>query len=190
MRKLMLTVVASCAVVALIPATALAQRHHRARHHARVHHKRLGSDPTSPTTTPTTTPTLSVASFDPATNMLTISNSSTTNGGSVSGAVTPDTRLICISPQMQSTGEDRSHDGGGWGGQWGGDNGGGDNGGGDNSQGDESNQSCSTANLTTGTPVQFADLSMSSNGNNWDVVVLITQPSTVPTVPDTDNDGD
>jgi hypothetical protein len=40
------------------------------------------------------------------------------------------------------------------------------------------------------TPVLFADLSLSSNGTNWDKVVLQVAPSTPPSVPDTDNDGE
>jgi hypothetical protein len=188
MRKMFLIVAASGAVMALTPATALARHHGRHGHHVRVHHKKFGSDQTSTTTTPTAT----VASFDPTTNMLTIS----ANGGSVSGTVTPDTRLVCISPQptgMEPTGEDQGHDhgGDGGGGNWGGDGGGGNWGGDDQGQGDDDmNQSCTTANLVATTPVQFADLSISGAGMNWDVVVLVTQPSTVPTVPDTDNDGD
>jgi hypothetical protein len=64
-------------------------------------------------------------------------------------------------------------------------------GGDDHGQGDdEHHNQCTTADLMSGTPVKFPDLSMSSAGTNWDVVVLETQPSTVPTVPDTDNDGD
>ena len=39
-------------------------------------------------------------------------------------------------------------------------------------------------------PCLFADLSLSSNGTNWDKVVLQVAPSTAPSVPDTDNDGD
>jgi len=67
----------------------------------------------------------------------------------------------------------------------------GDNNQGDDDQGDDEGENqCTTADLMAGTQVKFADLSMSSSGTNWDVVVLVTQPSTVPTVPDTDNDGE
>jgi hypothetical protein len=181
-------VVASAAVMALMPATALARHHNRHRHHVRVHHRQLGSDPA-----PTTAPTMFVAGFDSRTNILQIS----ANGGTVSGTVTPNTRLVCISPQvtgMEPTGEDQSQHQAG---DLGAGNGSGDNGGGDRGLGagqgpgdDESNQMCTTANLVTNTQVRFADLSVSSAGTNWDVVVLVTQPSTTPTVPDADNDGD
>jgi hypothetical protein len=134
-------------------------------------------------------------SFNTMTNVLTISDGTQ----QIMGTVTPDTRLICVAPQQppntsppntSPTGTWQGHDGGG--GQWGGDhNGGGNDQGDDQGQGDdEHHNQCTTADLMSGTPVKFADLSMSSAGTNWDVVVLETQPSTVPTVPDTDNDGD
>ena len=196
MRKLMLSVVAGCALVAVAPASALAHgRHHHSRHHARIHHKRFGTDPVSPTTPVNTAPaTLSVVSFNTATNVLTISDA---NGQQIMGTVTPDTRLICVPPQQPPntspmntapTGTWQGHDGGGWGGDQ---NGGGNDQGDDQGQGDDEHQNqCSTADLMANTPVLFADLSLSSNGTNWDKVVLQVAPSTAPNVPDTDNDGD
>jgi hypothetical protein len=213
MRKMFLIAVAVCALLAIAPATALAKHrsHHHRTHHARVHHKKFGSDPAPPSTpSGTTTPvntapaTLSVVKFDPTTGVLTISDAS---GQQIMGTVTADTRLICVEPQQPPntspntsptntapTGAWRGHDHGG-------DNGGGDQGGGGNDQGDDQGQGddegqdegqnqCTTADLTPGTPVQFADLSMSSNGTRWDTVVLQVAPSTAPTVSDTDNDGD
>jgi hypothetical protein len=209
MKKLMLAAVAACAVVAFLPASALAQRHskhhRRAHHHTRVHHKKFGTDPTAPTTpSGTTTPvntapaSLSVVSF--TNNVLTISDAS---GQQIMGTVTSDTRLICVTQQPSNTapsntmptsmgGSWHGHDHGGWGG---GDQGGGGNDQGDDDQGqgdDEGhNQQCTTADLMAGTPVLFADLSLSSNGTNWDTVVLQVPPSTTaPSVPDTDNDGE
>jgi hypothetical protein len=194
MRKMFLIAVASCALLAIAPATALAKHHSRRGHHARVHHKKFGTDPASGTTTPVNTApaTLSVVSL--ANGVLTISDA---NGQQIMGTVTPDTRLICLTqeqppntqpPNTQPSGTWQGHDHGGWGG----DNGfGPGQGGDDQGQGDdEQRNQCTTADLMSGTPVKFADLSMSSAGTNWDVVVLETQPSTVPTVPDTDNDGD
>jgi hypothetical protein len=209
MRKMLLIAVAGCALLAIAPATALAKhhsRHHRG-HHARVHHKKLGSDPTSSntpsgTTVPVNTApaTLSVVSFDPTTNLLTISDAKSQQ---IMGTVTPDTRLICVTPEQppntspgntSPSGTWQGHDhGGGWGGgdQGGGGDDQGDDQGDDNGQGDdEGHNQCTTADLTTGTPVLFADLSMSSNGTNWDTVVLQVAPSTAPLVPDTDNDGE
>lgn len=185
MRRMFLIAVASCTLLAVAPATALARHHSRRHHHTRTHHRTFGHDPASTSTTTTPTPTATVGTF--TNGVLTI----TTASGSVSGTVTPDTRLVCIPSQpsgtMEPTGGDqwRHHDGFG-------DQGFGDHGfgGGDQGQGDESNQMCSTSDLVAGTPVQFADLSISSGGTNWDVVVLVEPPSTAPSVPDTDGDGD
>ena len=200
MRKPMLAVVASCAVAAVMPATALAHGHHHSRHHGRLHHRHFGTEPVSSTTPVNTAPaTLSVVSFDSTTNVLIIKDAS---GQQITGTVTPDTRLICIPPQQppntsppntSPTGTWQGHDGGGWGGsQGGGDqNGGGNDQGDDQGQGDdEHHNQCTTADLMGTPPVLFADLSISSNGTNWDTVVLQVAPSTVPTVPDTDNDGE
>jgi hypothetical protein len=48
MRKALLVTAASCALIALVPATALAKhgdrRHHHRAHHARVHHRTFGHD--------------------------------------------------------------------------------------------------------------------------------------------------
>lgn len=212
MRKTFVIAVASCALLAITPATALAKhsrRHHRA-HHARVHHKKFGTDPASPSTpSGTTTPvntapaTMSVASF--MNGVLTITDST---GQNIAGTVTADTRLICVTQQQPpntstgstSTGSSGSSQGDDDGGSGGGDQGGGDQVGGDqggsgddqgggDDQGEDQNQTCTTADLATGTPVQFAELSLSSTGTQWDTVVLQVAPSTVPTVPDTDNDG-
>lgn len=207
MKKILLTVVASGALIALAPATALARHHHgHARvHHTRIHHRRIG-DPAPTATSPTTTPSpaATVASFTGNVLTLTVPNGS---GGSstVSGMVTPNTQIDCVSSQtgtMQPSGEDQGDDQGdqstgNGGGDQGGGNGGGDRmrahdqgpgGGDDQGQGDdESNQSCTPA---AGMQVQEADLSISSTGAAWDRVELITTPSTTaPQVADTDNDG-
>ena len=196
MRKMFLIAVVGCSLLAVAPASALAHgRHHHSRHHARIHHKRFGTDPVSPTTpVNTASATLSVVSFNTATNVLTISDA---NGQQIMGTVTSDTRLICVPPQQPPntspmntapTGTWQGHDGGGWGGDQ---NGGGNDQGDDQGQGDDEHQNqCSTADLMANTPVLFADLSLSSNGTNWDKVVLQVAPSTPPSVPDTDNDGD
>jgi hypothetical protein len=201
MRKTLLVVVASGALVALTPATALAKHHGRRHHtHARIHHTRIG-DPAAPTAPTTSTAPAMVASYSTTTHVLMLTLS---DGTSVSGTITNSTNLVCVPPPgTQPTGDDNGGgDDQGGGDQGGGDQGGGDQGGGDNGGGwhhdgdgggggDQSNQSCSTANLTTGTPVQFADLSVGQGGANWDTVVLQVTPSTTsPMVSDTDNDGD
>jgi hypothetical protein len=182
MRKLLVVVVASGALLALAPATALAQHHgRRHHHHARVHHKTFGSDPASGTSTPAQ-PTATVVSF--TNGVLTIKAN---DGNTASGMVTADTEIECQGADMS---ELRSHDHGG------GDNGGGDNGQGDD-QGDDqgpgddgANQMCTTANLVQGAMVQEARLSISSAGAVWDKVELIAQSSSPTSVTDTDNDGD
>jgi hypothetical protein len=192
MRKMFLIAVASCALLAIAPASALA-KHHSRHHHARIHHKKFGSDPSGTTTPVNTAPaTLSVVSFDTTTNMLTIIDA---NGQQHTGTVTGDTRLICMAPeQPPNTSPSNTAPTGSWQGHdHGGDQGGGGNDQGDDDQGqgdDENHNQCTTADLTAGTPVQFADLSMSSNGTQWDTVVLQVAPSTAPSVPDTDNDGE
>jgi len=175
MRKLLLIVVASGALLALSPATALAQHHGRRHHHVRVHHKTFGSDTTA--TTPAQ-PTATVVSF--VNGVLTIKAN---DGNTASGMVTADTEIECQAPDTSGM---QSHD------QGGGDNGGGNwQGGQDQGQGDgQGNQTCTTADLIPGAMVQEAQLSISDAGAEWDKVELITQPSSSTLVPDTDNDGD
>ena len=186
MRKLLLIVVASGALLALSPATALAQHHGRRHHHVRVHHKTFGSDTTA--TTPAQ-PTATVVSF--VNGVLTITAN---DGNTASGMVTADTEIECQAPDTSGM---QSHDQGGGdngGGNWqgGGDSGGGNwQGGQDQGQGDgQGNQTCTTADLIPGAMVQEAQLSISDAGAVWDKVELITQSSSSTLVPDTDNDGD
>jgi hypothetical protein len=198
MRKLLLAVVASGALIALMPATALAKhgssRHHHARVHHRFHHKRFGTDPaptaTSTTPTPVNTAPSSAATIVSFTNgLLTIS----TINGNVSGFVTADTQIECVSPSSptgmeEPTGEDQSR---------GDDQGQGDDNQGDDDQGDDDQgeiQSCDMSNLVAGAGIQFADLAVAADGvATWDKVDVIVQPPTTtapPTVADTDGDGD
>jgi hypothetical protein len=180
MRKTLLVVVASGALLAAMPATALA-KHHSRHHHSRIHHRRIG-DQASPTTGGVGT----VTAFDPTTGMLTITPTGT-GATPITGMVTSATDVDCFTAQpsgtMTSGGDQNGGQGddsgsGGWGGHEG------DQGGGQSDQ----NQMCT---ITTGATVLKADLSLSSTGPTWDKVVLQTAPSTTPpTVPDTDNDGD
>lgn len=173
MRKIMPTVVATCAVLALVPASALAHGHrgHHGRHHARTHDQTFGTQPTSTTPSPSAG---TVQSFTGG--VLTIALS---NGSTVSGAVTDATRVICqgSEPAGQQSSSWQSHDG-----SWG-DGGGGGTGDDDQGPGDDdhADQSCSMTDLTTGAVVQEASLRLSSAGATWDVVVLATQPSSTAT---------
>jgi hypothetical protein len=177
MRKLLLTVVASCALFAFAPASALAHhgRHHHA-HHARVHHRTFGHDwGQSGSTTQSTSSDQNAGTVQSFTNgVLTIllNDGKTT----VSGQVTPDTEIECRAPEMSGM---QSHDSGD-------DNGGGDDQGDNNDQGDdqgqadndnddnEANQSCDSSSLTPGTVVHEASLKVSSAGATWDRVELVT----------------
>jgi hypothetical protein len=183
MRKIVLSAVACCALIAIIPASALAHgRHHkRHHHHARIHHRTFGHDWNSSGSSSTSTSSDqnagTVTSFTGGVLTITLNN-----GQTVSGNVTGDTEIECEAADMSSS--LRSHDRG--------DDNGGDNPGdrGDdngNDQGDDNgeNANCSSADLTTGTVVHEARLALTGAGATWDKVELVTASST-----DTDNDGD
>jgi hypothetical protein len=195
MRKNWIIGLMGAALVAVVPATALAHgphaKHHAKRHHrvhARVRHLQAagtGTSSTSPTPGSSTDSAGTVTSFDGTTLVVTLADHST-----VSGAVTNDTELSCeSSSQTTSMQSDMRSDGGHRGG---GDQGGSQGGSGDQSasddqsdrggsdeQGDngddDGNQTaCTTANLTLGTGVHEADLKISSAGSVWEKVDLIT----------------
>ncbi len=184
MRKIVLGIVASCAVIAFAPATALAhgqhhKRHHRA-HHARVHHRNFGGDQGGVNNNQNENAG-TVKSFTGG--VLTIALN---NGQTVSGQVTGDTEIKCeaMDNDMSSL---RSHDrhGDNGGDNDRGDNDRGDNNRGDDQQGDNDNAMCSSTDLTTGTVVHEAELRVSSAGAVWDKVELVTASAA-----DNDNDGD
>jgi hypothetical protein len=204
MRKIMLSVVACCALIAIVPASALAHGNHHKRHHSRVHHRTFGHDWSQSGSTSTTTSTSSdqnagtVQSFTGG--VLTIALNS---GQMVSGDVTGDTEIECqaaadMSSSMSSH-DDGDHGGGGNGGdQSGGGNGGDQSGGGnggdqgdDQGQGDDNgeNANCSSADLTPGTVVHEASLRLSGAGATWDKVELVTAAA-ANNNNDNDNDGD
>jgi hypothetical protein len=179
MRKLLLLVTASCAVLAFAPATALAHRHHHhRRHHARIHHRTFGSDLGTPTT--------STASPQSAGKVQTFTNGVLTialnDGTTVSGKVTPFTEIECQA--AQPTGMDRNFGDSGDQSQSGGDQSQGDDQGqGDDDQGDDDqgeqqggSQACMAA-LVQNAPVQEAELSVSSAGAVWRNIDLVTDSS-------------
>jgi hypothetical protein len=188
MRRILICTIASAAVVAIAPTSALAQ-HHRGRHHhhhhqARVHHRKFGSlsqapgsssgGPSNPT--PTNDTAGKVASFDSTTMVLIITLN---DGSTVSGKVTPDTEIECQGTQgdmsQSFSGDDDGPGGGDNSGGQGGDDQGEDNQGGDDQGEDdqgEDNQQCSTADLTQGAVVIGAELRISSAGASWDKVEL------------------
>ena len=176
MRKLLLSVVASLALVAVAPATALAQRHHHRSHvrHARIHHKRFGSAPGSATSgMPSAGQTAgTVQSFTGGVLTILLSDGKTT----VSGRVTPDTAIQCRAPEPTGM---KNHDRGQ---TRGGDDQGDNNGRGDDDQsrGDDEHagQSCGSSALTAGAVVQEAELNISGGGAVWQKVELVSASST------------
>jgi hypothetical protein len=182
MRRVFFTVMASVAVFAFVPASAMARKHHRHhrhhhRHHVRAHARthKFGSFTAPGTTTPTTPGSTgtagTVTSFDPTTGQLviTLADGTTTE----TGMVTSDTEIECQSmgDGSSSMGED------GDGGQSRGDgprdqNGGGDDNGNDGGDDQGEGQSCSTANLTSGAVVLGAELRIDSSGAVWEKIEL------------------
>jgi hypothetical protein len=174
LRKVLYTLVASALVVALIPATALGRSHHRRHHHqARVHHKirhkQFGRSD-APTTSAMSDNAGTVASFDGT--KLTIQ---LTDGSTVSGTVNNDTEIECEGVDGSHTsfhGDDHGS------GRSGGDNHGdrGDRGdrGDDNDNDDNDMGNCDTSDLTPGTMVHEASLTLSGAGATWDKVELLT----------------
>ena len=178
MRKIVLMVLASCALAAMAPASALAHghRHHHRRHHSRVHFRAFGdfsqSGSTSSGSTSSGQSAGTVQSF--TNNVLTIAMS---NGSTVSGTVTSATEIECQASSTSDSSGWQSHD----------QSGGGDSssGSGDSSQGDDqgegtdsSSQNCDTSSLTPGATVQAAELEVSSAGAAWDKVDLMSTSST------------
>jgi hypothetical protein len=187
MRKIVLSVIACCAVIAFVPASALAHGKHHKRHHARIHHRTFGHDwsqsGSSTTSTSSDQNAGTVASF--TNGVLTIALN---NGQTVSGNVTGDTEIECQAPD--TSGSMSSHDRGDDNGDHG-DNNGNDQGDDDQGQGDDDNgnANCSSADLTPGTVVHEARLSLSSAGATWDKVELVTA-SANNNNNDNDNDDD
>jgi hypothetical protein len=178
MRKLLLSVTASCALVAVAPTTALAHHrgHRRSHHHARVHFKTFGSDSSQPgSTTPTSTMSGqsagTIQSFTGGTLTILLAN-----GQTVSGQVTPDTEIECQSSDTSSSWQ--GHDHGGDNNNAGNDD---NNDQGDDDQGqgddDNANPACDMSALTPNTVVQEAELKFANGAATWDKLVLASSSS-------------
>ncbi len=176
MRRILLVVVASCAVLVAVPVLAVAhgsehhkrtelhhkraERHHRRhrRHHDRVRREHFGSRSSSNRgDQPEQGNAGTVASFTGGVLTITL-----TDGSTVSGAVTADTNIECemAEPEIDMQAEDQGP-------------GGGDNSGDDGGQGDdqgEDGQPC--APVMPGMVVRRAELRISSAGAVWDEVEL------------------
>jgi hypothetical protein len=169
MRKALLVTAASCALIALVPGTALAKhgdhRHRHRAHHARVHHRTFGHDQGNGIQGQ---PAGTVVSF--TNGVLTIM---TNDGKTASGRVTNATELKC---EAAEPAEFEHHDRGRGDDRGGNDRGdhGDDNGDNDN---DEANETCTTADLVPGAVVQKAELAISGAGATWDEVELMAQSS-------------
>jgi len=170
MRKALLVTAVSCALIALVPATALAKhgdrRHHHRVHHARVHHRTFGHDQGNG------------IQGQPAGTVVSFTNGvlkiMANDGNTASGRVTNATELKC---EAAEPAEFEHHDRG-RGDDRGGDNDRGDHGDddGDNDN-DEANEMCTTADLVPGAVVQKAELAISVAGATWDEVELMAQSS-------------
>jgi hypothetical protein len=201
MRRFFFIAAASVLLVALVPASAFARRHHhRSHHHARVHHsrthvRRFGDVTGAPTTTTSSDNAGTVLSFDGTTLVIQLNNPASST---VSGTVTPNTEFDCQAAGTTSTTHPDGDHGGGDNANGGGDdntaagnddntaagnddntNGGDENnanGDDDNANGGDENNgaSCSTANLKPGAVVREADLRISSSGQEWKKLELIS----------------
>ncbi|MFL5822026.1 MAG: hypothetical protein ACJ764_01135 [Solirubrobacteraceae bacterium] len=189
MRRILLTLVAATAMVAVTPGLALAHRHHRHHHrshhhaarthHRRVRHRRFGSGWSQSGDQQGTAGT--VTSFDNGVLTITLNN-----GNTVSGDVTDSTELECTAPSSANPQNEDGDQGGGGDNSSGGDDqneGAGEDQGEDQgqNQGDEQGedqgedaQSCGTSALTPGTTVAEAELKISSAGSTWQKVELVT----------------
>ena len=185
MKRMLIGAVASVALLAALPASALARHHHHRRHHSRTHHARVrhlrfghatdgsGTSPTSASGTAG-----SIVGFDGTTLTIKLNDTST-----VSGKVTPDTEIECTSTPT-TTPTSMLHEDGDGGGDHSGsgdDNAGSGDQGDNNDHGDDNGDqgdddagqaSCTSA-LTMGTMVQEAELTVSGSGAVWKKVELV-----------------
>lgn len=204
MRLRLLTIVGTMALALGVPSAALAHRghghhhHHKSKskaHHANFHVRNIRPTGTTPPAPPTGTPTTppaeenagTVTSYEKEVLTLTLKDNST-----VSGKVTADTHIKCISPATTPTTEppnegpgddngagddqergDMNQSGGGWGDHK-------DGGDDDGQQGQSSSTPeppCDTSSLTPGTVVHSAQLRIGPSGNEWECIVLVRPSS-------------
>jgi hypothetical protein len=179
MRRILISLVASAAVLSVAPAASQARSHHHHAHHVRHHrahhsrvtarhrrfsrrdHGRSGGENNAQQAG-------TVTGF--SNGVLTI----TLNDGTVvNGTVNGRTQIECISSNQQDDqGNNGDNDGSSSGqGHRDGDQGGGDENG-------DGGQMCGTASLVLGTPVAQADLRIDSSGATWTDVELITPATT------------
>jgi hypothetical protein len=196
MRLRLLTVVGALALALAVPSAALAHHgrghHHHKAHHARFRFEHIGpsglsgptttpSQPAAPST-PTTTPENAgkVASFEKEVLTITLNDGST-----VSGKVTSDTRIECVSatPTTEPGDESPGDDSGEGDDQSRGDmsqSGEGDrkDDGGEDSGDDDAPAAaeppCDTSLLTAGREVRSAELRIGASGTEFENIVLVS----------------
>lgn len=209
MRLRLLTAVGALALALAVPSAALARHggghhhhkgHHSKAHHARFHFLHIGargaagpagpSGPTGPTgPSGPTGPTgpenaATVTSYSTTTNMLELT---LTDKSTVSGKVTSDTRIECVSatPSAEPGGEGPGDDSGQGDDQSRGDMSQGDQSGEDWSWGDHKDGGdddgevgiaeppCDTSALVPGAVVRAAELRIGPSGNEFESIVLV-----------------
>jgi hypothetical protein len=178
MRRIVLMAVAASALALAAPGVASAhhsRHHHRSLHarKARVRHFGSVANSTAPTTTGSVTPAGKVKSFNEGVLTITLADEST-----VSGKVTEDTELRCLTPGSgggDDEGDDRGdstravmsdHHGDGVAGDSQGDD---DQGGGDDHP---PSSTCTATALTPGATVLGAELRIGPGGAVWEEIVL------------------
>ncbi|HEX5310022.1 MAG TPA: hypothetical protein VFW38_13200 [Solirubrobacteraceae bacterium] len=201
MRLRLLTIVGTMALALGVPSAALAhngrgRHHHHHRNRSRAHHAKFrvrnigpGSSGSAPSTGTPTAPTEenagTVSSYEKEVLTLTLKDNST-----VSGKVTADTHIKCISPASstepgnegpgddngagddQSRGDMNQSDGG-----WGGHKDGGDDHGEWDQQQSTPEPPCDTSSLTPGAVVRSAQLRVSPLGSEWECIVIVRSSS-------------
>lgn len=173
MKRALLTIMTSTALLAAMPALALArhdEHHKRHHHHARIRRDRVGRDSTTGVNDGRQDAG-TVTSFRGGTLVITLADGST-----LSGAVTNATELRCDGRQgdeMQTDDRGQGTDGG----PGSGDRGQGDNGdqGDDRGPGDDQGGDGRMCPVMPGMIVREAELTISSAGAIWDEVEFATE---------------
>ncbi len=177
MKKILLAIVLGSAMVAAVPALAMARTEHHRGHHgdrhgdARVRHEHFGirhDEASAPGTAPDAG---TIASF--TNGVLTIK---LTDGSLVSGHVTSATEIRCAAAEPAEMEHSEHADGDHGGGNDNGNRGGNDNGDhndrGEPGDGAQGEHMCSTASLAPTASVSDAELTVSGAGAVWNEVDL------------------
>jgi hypothetical protein len=169
MRHFRITLFTAMALLAIVPASALARGHERRSHRHPVRHARIERFGHVNATSPSSSD--NVGRIQSLTGgVLTIALS---DGSTVSGAVSGDTEVECMAQMQDDISRDGSgdHRGSGNDHQGGGDQG--DDGGSDSTgDGAQGENNCSMADLAPGATVREAELRISGAGRIWRKIEL------------------